>query len=503
MTAAPKLHTPRKYQESAAQWLSEPAGIGWRGKLLADPPGFGKSLTTLRAFQLQLEKGNVEHPCLVVATTAISRGDWKRQAAKFWPDLKANIMGVGASYQRKTETDEAFDLRRNGPWRQMLRGELGPSVLITNYESLHHVSSFIDSESLLIDAVALDEAHLVKKPGTDRAKLAKFFAARSRLLTLLTGTPVHNRPIDLHNLLNLCGMNKFGSLWTFAYKYFEVRTGDKGYPRIDELRRPEQLRADIEHIVMARDVSEAFGELPPRIRQLKYVEVKSDVHRISAAKARTLKDGGVMEAALRAVAKEKLDAAVELALELNEPTVLFTYTREDAKELCGKLNKAKLKSVLATGDVTAAKRDEVIESWKRGESQCLVCTMDAVRESATLTRASVTIFADLTPVPATILQNEGRTDPSRQAENDRRPARYLYLVVAGGADELLAETLVSKITDAEGVLGKKGEASNLNNFLSKATGKEALVKMSAADLLSDLVARLDAQDDRFSDLGMF
>ncbi len=497
-----KKDSLRDYQLAGAEWLVD-LPPHTRGRLLSDGLGTGKTRTALAAQRLRYERGIMTNPCGLVFTTAISTHDWRREAEKFWPELVVHTMGSDAAYQRVKETDEAFELRKHGKWQAMLRGEMGPALVIASYEMAEKIDAFITPNEILLDSVTIDEAHNMKSAATVRAQVLRSFVARSTQTTLLTGTPIQNRPPDLHNLLDICARNSFGSLWNFGYKYFNVHVGEKGRGKtIGDLLDEAGLEEDIKPFVMGRSAAEVMGQMPVRQRTLKLVDAPG-AERISPAKLHHFdKETGIADAC-RGAMKYKLDAAVQLAQDIDAPVIIYTYRREDAAKLAALLEKSKVKALLATGDTTNVARDKIIERWKAGEATALVCTLDAVKESATLTRAAAMVFVDFSWLPGTMLQCEGRIDPARQPEKERRPVMYYYLCVRNGPDEVVAEALVHKIDQMSGLGTKSGGiADSFGVFLSPLDKRVKAEEVSPAAMLADITSRLVARANRLADLGM-
>lgn len=489
----------RKYQLENAHWLTD-LPVFTRGRLLTDGLGTGKTRSALAAMRMRWDKGLMECPVMLVFTTASSAHDWGREAQRFWPECHVFIVGSGAKSKRKNETDDDFENRKH-PWKLVLQNvSLGipthPTLIVADYWWADVMGELImGTYDLLIDSLTLDEAHLLKKSGTTRAKAITMLVSRTRQTTMLTGTPVHNRPHDLHNLLKLCKPSTPG-FWTWAREYFHIKLNDRNFQVVTGLKDKAKLVYDIKDLVAGRTAAELMGDdLPPRNYQLKYVEVDGAV-RVSPAKLQQKKTEAV-EGLLREMVRHKFSAACEIARDADKPVVLYTYRREDAQKLAKELQRNKLTVTLATGDQTAQARDKAIESWKAGMSQCLVCTMDAVRESATLTRADLMVFVDLHWLPAVLLQCMGRIDPARQPEGERRPVTYIYLVVKGGPDEVVAEVVSEKIRDASGIGVQNQNADKLGAFLNH---EPPPPKVDPDALMSELVTRIVAREERMMSL---
>lgn len=460
--------------------------------------------TALAASRLIFENLEPErHATTYVFSTASSANDWRREAARFWPELDTHVRGSEPTYQRKTESDEQFMERAHGHWRSMLKNTEKPSMVIMDYARAEEMLALMEENDTYPEHLILDEAHNVKRAGTKRSSFIQQIVGRTKTTTLLTGTPVHNRPYDLHMLLRMMTAQFSDKLYTFCRPYFHIKEGKYGRPGvIGELLDKTGLRRDVEPFMLSRSIKEAYGELPARQRILKMVQAPN-VARISPAKARALKEGSKLDLALREAVRYKMEAGLELVQDLARPVVVYTYTREDARKFAAMVKAAKIPVTLATGDLSPERRDKEIEAWKTGATTVLVCTMDAVRESATLTRADAMVFLDFQWLPAVMMQNEGRIDPARQPENERRPVCYYYLVVEGGPDEVIAQAVIDKIREGAGIVGQNEDSTSLASFLAPLEDEpKAVTTLTPSEMLADLSKRLVTRANRLADLGL-
>lgn len=498
----------RDYQLEAAQWLSEAGDDSgrYRGRILADGLGLGKTRQSLAAVRFRHERGILDAPPIFV-TSASGRIDWVNEARLFWPALKTTQPGgASATYKRKGETLEQLQHRTEGPWREALSSSDPLTALVVNYENMRLVLDEVIARGTLLDTIVFDEAHNLKNSQSLYAKLARRFPARARLL--LTATPIDNYVEQLFNLLDMCGPGLFGSYTSFVKRFFQVtpKAGFWGY-EIGELLEAEKLNELKAPIYKRRTSGQVFKNMPARLRHMHLVDAPVGL-RMSPAKLNVMlsdpkASGGKLDMMLRDCVQHKLKAAVDfLRFNIAGPCVLYTYKREDAEKLHALVLEAGFTAVLATGDTPVKKRMQEIEAWKLGSCDHIVATMDALRESATLVRAKSMLFLDLDWRFVKVLQCEGRIDPARQPEGQRMPVDYHYFLTRNGPDELVAEALVWKVRESNKLLGDASAAS-FGEFLGPLGAEEEVVAaMSDRDLLSAFVARATARHERLMDLGL-
>ena len=144
------------HQVQAVQWL------GQRPKaILALDMGLGKTCVSA----LDLVK-----PALVVCPASLKL-NWQRELKMWRPDLSVQVI--------KSPKDTIKDL----------------DVTIINYDILQKVD--LPSVSTLI----VDEAHYAKNYKAKRTKVLMQLIKAAPNVSLLTGTPIVNRPIELWTLL--------------------------------------------------------------------------------------------------------------------------------------------------------------------------------------------------------------------------------------------------------------------------------------------------------------
>ncbi|PWN42300.1 hypothetical protein IE81DRAFT_290445 [Ceraceosorus guamensis] len=178
------------FQLEGLYWLRQQELGHWKGGILADEMGMGKTIQMISLFLSDRQK-----PILVVLPT-VAIMQWKHEIAKYTEDFKVMVWH-GAT--RESDVDE---IRRN-------------DVVLTSYGILESAyrkehagfrrKGELHKERSALHAVrwhrvVLDEAHNIKERATNTAKAA--FALRGTYRWCLSGTPLQNRVGELYSMLN-------------------------------------------------------------------------------------------------------------------------------------------------------------------------------------------------------------------------------------------------------------------------------------------------------------
>lgn len=177
-------------------------GNAYRGALLADDMGVGKTLQVLS--MLSATKGeHPDRPHLVVAPLSLLL-NWEKEARRFF--------------------GRAFDgiLQARG---ELLRGEResvasllsSQRLVLTSYETLRRRELVFASVNW--NAVVLDEAQKAKNPSSQIARVLRTLKARFRLAA--TGTPVENSLSELWAIMDWAVPGLLGSLRDFGGKFIQ------------------------------------------------------------------------------------------------------------------------------------------------------------------------------------------------------------------------------------------------------------------------------------------
>lgn len=379
---SPDGKTPLKYQVEGAIFA-----LSHFYTLNRDEPGLGKTLQALLALCMLLDK----HPgkrALVICPQYLKR-NWQIETEE-WTEL------FGNNYDHKVQ-DEVFD---------------NDIVFLSYYQLRLHWEKLKDEK---FDLIIVDEAHNFKNPKAKQTiSLLKLIDhLKPEHLLLLTGTPIKNRVPDIFIPLYLMAMGpktenpitkKYRSYFLFCYNFCIVRKTNFG-TQFTGMKNVDELKTYLRGRMIGRKKSEVL-ELPPIVEKYVTVEYKES----SEVLAEFAAFNGVVESADSSAKAEsarlKAPFTAEYVRDLLEqevgPVVVFTDHRHPIPILESALRDYRVRSI--HGGVSGHIRDQIKESFQRGEVDVLVCTVGAFSTGVTLTRSHHMVFNDLPWVPSDLQQ---------------------------------------------------------------------------------------------------
>jgi superfamily II DNA or RNA helicase len=500
----PSYESSRDFQKTAIDFLVTHAD---EGALLADDLGLGKTHSALRAARAFKEPTLVVCPAFV---TGIWGDDETSEVRKWWRDAwpPRVLEGIKAGpwyVVREQEYDELtcatprtwywrgneslsgqwvtkekdatlfcaqadaedFIVRKWGPGeRERLAPQVVPApvaaqpLTICNYSILYAWAPHLIG---VVKTLICDEAHFISNAKSGRSKAMASIAAACAHRIALTGTPLTNRPRDLHNLVDTISPGRFGGFVSYGIRYANGRKEEisvKGIPRavwrFDGATNLEELNQRLSYFMLRRTKSEVSLQLPPRTLQTLLIDVKKSY--IAAPKS-IINATRVSEKALRRAldlaADGKLPTIVDMAtshVEAGHNVVVFCWRRSVCEYLAQALSRVlelPARVNFIHGGVSLKERQRRIASdWR-----VLVANIDVTAGGISLTRADVGLYAELTWEPHEILQTMGRLHRPGQTE----PTLFQFPLARGAVDELLAKSLISKLEVFEKVIGKVDE----------------------------------------------
>ncbi|CCU99195.1 unnamed protein product [Malassezia sympodialis ATCC 42132] len=232
-SAMPKAEQPEgitatllPFQLEGLQWLQSQEKSLWRGGLLADEMGMGKTLQ-----MISLLVSDPKRPTLVVAPT-VAILQWRHEVEKFAPSMNVTVWHGAQRTSNATELasmdvvltsyavlESTFRREKHGVTRRGRR--------VHEPSPLHGISW---------RRIILDEAHHIKERTSNTARSA--FALRSDYKWCLSGTPLQNRVGELYSMIRFLGGDPFAyyycrqcpcksATWSFHNNSMCVHCGHK------------------------------------------------------------------------------------------------------------------------------------------------------------------------------------------------------------------------------------------------------------------------------------
>ena len=339
-------------------------------------------------------------------------------------------------------------------------------IVIVNYAKLPKDKVLADMDwSKTI--IASDECHLTKNPKAARSKRVKHLVNASKSAWGATGTPMMNRPPDLWHTLNNFNVAKrvFGSYGGF----FEKMGGwidDWGHTHFSLGSVAGDVPALLQRGMLRRTKEMALAGLPSKLRQPILLEMDTKTRKmadlvwksyqqrnkgkssldareeaIEASKVRKLQDHneGLGDVELGEIAQMRAELAYKklaVALEIIEqfedegkPLVVMSAHRKAILEIGEREGWE-----IITGSTPNHKRQQIVESFQKGELKGLAGTIQAMGTGLTLlTNIEVVdcdtmLFLDQSWLPAENRQAEDRICRIHKQGKKRDRCTYITLM---------------------------------------------------------------------------
>jgi SWI/SNF-related matrix-associated actin-dependent regulator of chromatin subfamily A-like protein 1 len=445
----------RDYQIAGSRFLVEHAG---EGAILADSMRLGKTAQAATAARALKRKTVVICPSHVV-------GVWERELTKWWPKAKQQTL----ESTKPTAIPEDRD------------------VVIIHYDVLYAWVVAIRAWCAA-GVEILDEGHMLQDAKSRRSAAARAIAEVCTHRMVLSGTPMTNRPRDLHNVVETISPGRFGNFFGFAARYcnahqFQVGEGSQAqtYWNFDGRSNEEELHSRLQRFMLRRLKNEVDHALPPKTRQILEVNIKAS--KAAMAPSSVLLKGGALRKALDLAADGKVKHAVNLLQSHatdGEKVIAFCWRRKMAEHLTSELTKKKVLADYVHGELPRKQRDKRIE-WARETAGPLIllCTIDSCSTGIDLSFAGIATFVELTYEPLDLLQAEERI----YKFGETRGSLIQYLIARGSGDELIAEHVVDKLGAFEAVIGPTGE--KLSETLGRRDPEASLKRLYEAVVASE------------------
>jgi SWI/SNF-related matrix-associated actin-dependent regulator 1 of chromatin subfamily A len=313
----------------------------------------------------------------------------------------------------------------------------------------------------------LDEAHFIKNASQRSSQALKILGvsddkraevAGPRLVFLLTGTPMPNRPRDLFNLLRAVGHPAARSFLSFARQYCGAYRNDYGWVT-DGASNLAELNLLLKEVMLRRKKDEVL-DLPPKIRSWVPLQISGEaawnanegfINWFLAADATRPNDTEFLARLTKlrlALHKAKHAACAERIKDVvasGQKVLVFTSYTEGITRHKKTLGDA---AVTITGADNATQRMKAMDAFQKNPTVTVaLCNLIAGGVGLNLTAATHVIFQDLDWVPANHLQAEDRCYRIGQDKQ----VTVEYLLAKGTLDAYIARLLEAKLALVQAV----------------------------------------------------
>ncbi|MFV8227485.1 SNF2-related protein [Mycolicibacterium fortuitum] len=427
----------REYQRTARDLVWATGGV-----CVADELGAGKTFTGLALLEQPQAR-----PALAVTLTGAMPKQWRRQLAKFYPDL--------TSIEVKT-----------GPIHSLQRRGRTADLIVMNYAKLakwqHHLKG-------VVRTVIFDEVQELRREDSDRYKAAATIAGAATYRVGLSATPIYNYGAEIYNIVDVLRPGALGSRHEFAREWCHTSGLDTKTRVYDPLALRSHLTS--QGLLLRRTLEEVGIEIPPIIPIEQSVpsdpKVLSEIEGNAVALARLILDqsanprerwsaAGQFDWMMRqhtGIAKAPFVADfVDLILQ-SERRVLLLGWHHAVHDIWAERLRVH-RPAMYTGRETNRQKERSLADFMEDRSRVLIMSLRAGAGIDGLQEVVNTlVFGELDWSPAVHKQAMGR--PGRPGQT--KPVRAYFCTTDYGSDPILLETLDVKSMQADGLITGAGD----------------------------------------------
>ena len=451
----------RPYQKDGFDFLCHLHQIRLGG-ILADDMGLGKTLQTLSWIAWLKDRHPKDpKPCLVICPASVLH-NWRREAARFTPNMKVLVLESGAA---------RHNLRKQIPQH---------NIIVTNYALLRR--DLEELQKFDFRAVILDEAQFIKNPGAQVTQSVKQLKSEHRLA--LTGTPLENRLLDLWSIVDFVQPTYLGTQEQFAETYEPKGENAESAQRIARKRLSAKLRP----LLLRRLKKHVAKDLPDRIEQRRDCQLGDEQRKLYLAELRrsreqvmkTVAEKGLNKSKIHVLAaltrlrqicchpklvgSDTISGKTETLFELLDPLIaegqkvlLFSQFVQMLQLLEEECKQRQIPTHILTGQTK--NRQEVVSTFQNDpNASVFLLSLRAAGTGLNLTNASYVVLYDPWWNPAVEAQAIDRSHRIGQTAT----VNAYRLISPGTVEEKIWELQQSKAQTIADVLGEEGFTRSLS-----------------------------------------
>ena len=340
--------------------------------ILGDEMGLGKTMQSLAAMCHLAAKGATHFLVVCPASVVVN---WTREVERHTLLEARRVHGPG----EKREAVRQKWVARGG-------------VAVTTFEALRAMPEDLD---VSVAMMVVDEAHYVKNPNALRTQAVSEWAARTRRVLFLTGTPMENKVGEFRVLV--------GHLRPEVAENLDIADGALDGTKFREAVAPVYLR---------RNQEDVLSELPPRLETQEWVALEGPTLRayrkaVIAGNFMAMRRAAFDPATVKGSPKlRRLVEIVGEAADGGRKVVVFSYFRNVLETVTQVLASGRdgVPGVPVvgplTGDTPPTDRQAMVDEFTAAKGPAvLVCQIQAGGVGLNIQAASVIIIAEpqLTP----------------------------------------------------------------------------------------------------------
>lgn len=418
-------------------------------------------MSTIASIESGVEK-------VLIVCPANAKINWFREINAFIDEEEISIIKSGY-WNPKRYTIINYDILKN--FHTIIDGR-------KSYKE-HEINRHLDEEGF--DLIILDEAHMVKNPSSNRAKIISQISKNIKRRWLLTGTPLANRPMDFYNLLKICESPVTTSWKQYAFRYcdgkkFRKKLKSGQYKDIwltDGASNLEELHERTKNLILRRKKDDHL-DLPPKIVAPYYTEIddmteynnafneylewaKSEGKRLG--NGRHMVELVVLRKYLALEKTKQSTALAEQAIENGKKVIIFTNFTHSFDTLMKHFGRM---AVGHNGKMNGTQKQFSVDEFQNNpDVKVFIGNLISAGTAITLTEAEVVIMNDLDFVPANHAQAEDRA----HRLGSTTTTNVYYPIAVGTIDEHMFKILEKKRRIIDTVIGDEHEDLDIQDEL--------------------------------------
>lgn len=425
-----------------------------RSSMLAMAVGTGKSMVVVGNVMAKAQQGKAFRTLIVCKKSMLDV--WPEEFVKHAnkPYAITTLPGHMSVKKREALAKEtlksSYYLERSGI----------PTILVTNLEAVWRSPLGPMLKKGNLDMTVVDESQNIKGAGAKSSRYMHRLGKTVPFRMALTGTPLHNTPLDAYGQFRYLDDSIFGTSFdAFRMEYAELVPGPSAHvPLVKGYKNLDQLAEKMSSIVYSVDQSvlnlppevytHRYGVLPPKQQKL-YDSLDKDfiawldkqatvapanvltkLLRLQQLANGFLKDD---EGEIHHVSSTKIDMLYDTLAELpdDEPVVIFTKFVHDIESVRG------VAHVLGREVCELSGQRNELKQWQQeGAPPIIAVQIQAGGSGVDLTRSKYCIYYTM-PTLGDRIQTLGRAIRSGQTRN----VTVIDLIVKGTIDEKVAKAL--------------------------------------------------------------